>query len=242
MEIAITHLGHISQLIPATSVINGIKKQQIDTNITVVVADKSLCYINKYNENVKQTIALEQFAKDNSEYDLLINLYPFFPEKLRMNSVIRHATGFYFHSYFDKFSDVLLGDKNFPEMSILQLYFILCGLIWKGEGYNIGYYPKTKTRKNKIGVSVANANIRNYVLDNLKIDNKKIWYVPYRKNIFKRMDEINKCKKIITDDLTTFHLAMAMRKYVYYLNTFQLSTKLELFNNGEIYKVPMNVF
>jgi len=50
-------------------------------------------------------------------------------------------------------------------MSILQLYFILCGLTWKGEGYNIEYFPQTKTKKNRIGISVANSNLRNYILD-----------------------------------------------------------------------------
>jgi len=126
-------------------------------------------------------------------------------------------------------------------MNIFQLYFILSGMTWGGEGYDIRYSPKTKTKPNKIGVSVANANIRNYVLDNLDIDKKRICYIPYKKNIFKRMDEINRCKKIITDDLITFHLALSMKKYVYYLETFPLSTKLELFNSGEVCKVPMNI-
>ena len=134
----------------------------------------------------------------------------------------------------------MMGEKRFPKMSVLQLYFILSGLTWKGEGYDIGYCPKTKTQKNRIGVCVVNANVRNYVLDNLEIDNKKIWYIPYKKNIFKKMDEINRCKKVITDDLTIFHLAIAMRKYVYYLETFPLNTKLEFFNSGEVFKVPMN--
>ncbi len=239
MEIVITHLGNMSQLIPATSIIKGIKKQDIDTNITWVVSKKELCYINKYNKNILRTISIDQFVKESRIYDLLINLYPYFPEDIYINPTIKHATGFYFHSYFDKFEEVF--HKDISNMSILQLYFILCGLIWKGEGYDIGYYPKTKTKKNKIGVSVANANIRNYVLDNLEVDNKKIWYIPYKKNIFKRIDEINRCKKIITDDLITFHLALSLRKYVYYLETFPLSTRLELFNSGEIFKVPMNI-
>ena len=239
MEIVITHLGNLSQLIPATSIIKGIKKQDIDTNITWVVSKEEFCYINKYNKNILRTISIDQFVKESKTYDLLINLYPYFPEDMKINSIIKHATGFYFHSHFDKFEKVFY--KDISDMSILQLYFILCGLTWKGEGYEIGYYPKTKTKKNKIGVSVANANIRNYVLDNLEIDNKKIWYIPYKKNIFKRIDEINRCKKIITDDLITFHLAMSLRKYVYYLETFPLSTRLELFNSGEIHKVPMNI-
>ena len=70
----------------------------------------------------------------------------------------------------------------------------------------------------------------------------RIWHIPYKKNIFKYMDQINKCHKIITDDFTTFHLAMTLRKYVYFLRTSPLNMKLELFGNGEIYKVPNRVF
>ena len=241
MEIAITHLGNISQLIPASSVIKGIKKYDVDTSLTWVVDKKEYCYINKYNKDVYRTIDLDTFLSENKTYDLLVNLYPNFPKKIKMGVDIKHVTGFYFHSNFDKFEKIFSGNKEIFDMNLFQLYFILCGMTWKGEGYDIRYHPKTKVRPNKIGVSVANANIRNYVLDNLEIDKKKIWYVPYRKNIFKRMDEINRCKKIITDDLITFHLAMFMKKYVYYLETFPLSAKLELFNNGEICKVPMNI-
>jgi len=242
MNIVVTHFGNISQLIPVTSVIMGIKKQKINTNITMVVSKKEFCYIYKYNKNIDRTITLEQFSKEYQAYDLLVNLFSYFPDSLYINPEIRQATGFYFFKEYDRFKKALTGEQKFPEMSILQLYYILAGLTWKGEGYDLGYLPKTKTHKNRIGVSVANANIRNYVLDNLEIDNKKIWYIPYKKNIFKKMDEINKCKKIITDDLTTFHLSIAMRKYVYYLETYPLNLKLEFFNRGEIYKVPMSLF
>ena len=52
-------------------------------------------------------------------------------------------------------------------------------------------YPKTKTKKGKIGMSAANANLRNYVLNNLEVDDKKIWYIPYKKNIFKKKKKKN---------------------------------------------------
>ena len=40
-----------------------------------------------------------------------------------------------------------------------------------GEGCDISYYPRSKQKKNRIGVSVANSNLRNYILDNLELDN-----------------------------------------------------------------------
>lgn len=241
MKVAISHLGNASQLIPASSVLRGIKNQEIPIDITMIVQEEFL-YLFRHNKDIYRAITLEQFTKEARIYDLFINLYPFFPENLYVNSEIRQATGFYFCKEYDKFKEALMGEKEYPNMSILQLYFILAGLKWKGEGYDLGYYPKTKKKKNRIGISVANANVRNYVLDNLEIDNKKIWYVPYKKNVFKKMDEINKCDKIITDDLISFHLAMSLRKYVYYLETFPLSMRLEMFHNGETCKVPMNIF
>lgn len=241
MEIAIAHLGNMSQILPSTSVIRGIKKYDISTRITWVVNTRDMTYINKYNKDIYRTIDIDTFLSENKNYDLLINLYPDFPMDRHVNFKIRNAMGFCFYSHFDKFKKVFLENKKIFDMNLFQLYFTLIGMTWKGEGYDIKYTPKNKAKANRIGVSVANANIRNYILDNLKFDKKKMWYIPYKKNIFKRMDEINRCKRIITDDLVTFHLAMSMRKYVYYLETFPLSTKLELFGKGEICKVPMNI-
>ena len=102
MEIVITHLGNASQLIPSTSVVNGIKKQNVNTNLTWVVEDESLCYINKYNKSVSKTIPLNKFVADKKHYHLLINLYPYFPENLKTNSVIKHFTGFCFHPDFER--------------------------------------------------------------------------------------------------------------------------------------------
>ena len=99
MRIAIVHLGNISQLIPATTVIRGIKKQDVNTRITWVVERKSFCYVNKYNKDVSRTISFNQFISENKDYDLLVNLYPYFPEDVRINFNIKNATGFCFHSY-----------------------------------------------------------------------------------------------------------------------------------------------
>lgn len=234
MKVAIAHLGPIFELVSASSVIKGIKKQSVKTDITWVVADDHT-YIFKYNKDVRRTLSASEFWSQEEEYDLFINLWPA-PVQVKDN--LKECTGFGFYSEFEQFKGALLNKTSFPKMSNLQLYFLLAGLKWKGEGYNINYYPKTKTKKNRVGMSAANANLRNYVLDNLEIDDKKIWHIPYKKNIFKKMDEINRCKKIITDDLLTFHLSLALRKYVYYLETYPHTLRLELFKIGQLYSVP----
>lgn len=236
MNIVIAHLGPISHIIPATSVHHAIKRNNIETNIIWVVSE-DYKYFLKYNKNVKKVISMKQFCLENRKYDLLINLWPFFPE-VKINGEVQNFMGFSFCSEFDIFQEGILDKKRFENMNIFQLYYNLCGLTWRGEGYDIPYYPRSKQKKNRIGISVSNANLRNYVLDNLEIDNGKKWYVPYKKNIFKRMDEINYCEKIITDDLIVFHLSMALKKYVYFLDTYPKSFKLEMFGRGEMCSVP----
>jgi len=236
MRVVILHSGPISELIIASSVNRGIEKQPISADITWVVL-KEHKYIFRYNKNINHVLSFEEFAEKEEEYDLLINLWP---GDISTKSIFKESTGFGCYVDFDKYKEAVMGSRYFPELSSLQLYFYLSGMTWRGEGYDINYYPRTKTKKNKIGVSAANANLRNYVLDNLEVDNKKIWYIPYKKNIHKKMDEINRCGKIITDDLTTLHLALSLRKYVYYLETYPHTLRLELFNNGKVYPIPYN--
>ena len=115
------------------------------------------------------------------------------------------------------------------------------GMEWHGEGYDIKYYPQSKTKKNKIGIAVANANLRNYITKKQKIDNKRLWHIPYKKNLLKRLDEVNRCNEIITDDFLTFNLVVYLRKYVYFLQTIPYMFKLEYFGKGKIINVPQEI-
>jgi len=234
MKIVILHSGPLAEIIVASSLNNGIKKQAVDSEIYWVVEEENK-YVFQYSKYVKKVFSFEDFIQHDEEYDLLINLWP---NEVVTNSKIKEYTGFGFYKEFSQYEEVLTGNSSFAEMSNFKLYFYLSGLTWKGEGYDIGYYPRTRKKHGRIGMSAANANLRNYVIDNLELGDKKIWYIPYRKNIFRKMDEINRCEKIITDDLLTFHLSMDLRKYVYYLETYPHNLKLEMFNNGQSYPVP----
>ena len=239
MKIAIINLGSVSDNIASTSIIRGIKKQSINSDITFITNPECVD-VYKHNKNVGRIISFDEFKDKKYFYDLLINLYPILPETDCPNIHLSEAIGFNFCKEYDEFKDVFLGKKEY-NINIFQLYYKLSGLTWKGEGYDLNYYPRSKSKKNRVGIVVANANLRNYVLDKLKLDNSKVWNLPYKKNVFKKMDEINKCKRIITDDLSIFHLAISLRKYVYFLKTFPLNLKLELFKSGEIYEVPLNI-
>jgi len=238
MKIAIVNLGSISDNIAATSIIRGMKKYDVDCETTFVVNSECVD-IYRHNKSVSRVIPIKKFKNRRCHYDLMINLYPSFFEEICPNVELSDAIGFNFCNEFDQFKGVFLEKKEY-DMNIFQLYYKLSGLKWNGEGYDIQYHPRSKSKKNKVGIAVANVNLRNYILDKLKLDNSKVWNIPYKKNIFKKMDEINKCKRIITDDLTIFHLAVSLRKYVYFLKTFPLNLNLELFRSGEIYDVPLN--
>jgi len=229
----------MSQILPSTSVLQGIRKHSVDTEITWVVREEKLVYFSKYIKAIDKTLTFPEFNQLGKHYDLFINLFPYYPAFVKGNFTANEKWGLECNSRWDEFRNVLLGEEV-CDITLFQLYYLLAGLTWKGEGYDLGYYPRTRSKRNKIGVSVANANLRNYVLEHLHVEGK-VWYVPYKKNIFKRMDEINRCSKIITDDMLTFHLAVALRKYVYFLQTYPINYKLEFFSKGQIHKVPTGV-
>ncbi|MCF7796054.1 hypothetical protein K9M42_03090 [Patescibacteria group bacterium] len=237
MKILITHLGTIAQTLPATSILYRIRDIMPNSFMTWVVPDKKYISIFKYNKRIDKVILFNELKEKKEEYDVLINLHPFFPHKECPNVKIKNSFDFNFNGENKDFKDVLIGNKKIPYMNIFQMYYKMIGLTWKGEGYNIKYYPKTKSKNNRIGLALANANLRNYIVDKLNI-NKKLWHVPYKNNILRRMDEINRCKKIITDDMVTLHLSLNLKKYVYYMETIPSNIKLELFNSGEVHSVP----
>ena len=237
MKILITHLGNLNEILIASSILKTITQKTDKAEITWVNWSKEDKYIFKYNNYISHVLCLSELEFIKKDFDLLINLNP--DLFLENNVNAKEAIGFDISDNFNDFKDILKGQVSNHSLSLFQMYHKLSGLTWKGEGYQIGYYPRTKTKRHRIGIAVAHANLRNYVIDELHLESGRLWHIPYKKNIFKKMDEINKCDNIVTDDLTTFHLAMNLRKYVYFLQTFPLVLKLELFNSGEIHKVSL---
>ncbi len=245
MRILITHLGNINEILPATSVFKKIKNKIYNSQIHWLIKNKQDKYIFKYNKSIDKIMCMHdiKFVKDKLCYDALINLHPDTSfQKYIITKDIKNFLGFGYNDNLNSLVNSFNEDNDYKyNMSLFQIYYKTLKETWKGEGYDIGYHPKTKIKKNRIGIAVAHANLRNYIIEKLQIEKEKLWYVPYKKNIFKKMDEINKCKKIITDDLTTLHLSMTLRKYVYFLQSLPFNTKIELFNKGLIYHVPKQI-
>jgi hypothetical protein len=242
MKILITNFGTTSDNIASTCILKRLKRRLEDTDITWGVKKKEDKNTFKYNKTINRVLCLKELINLDETFDLLINLDPFLPHEICNKIKILDTLGFGFNGAVSSFESVVNGIMPKYDMNIFQMYYTLAGMTWKGEGYDIGYNPRSRSKKNRAGIAVANANLRNYLTEELNLDSMRLWHVPYKKSIFKKMDEINKCAKIVTDDLLTLHLALSLRKYVYFLKTNQPNTKIEFFGNGEFYEVPKKVF
>ena len=213
--------------------------------ITWIVKDDINKSLLEYSDNIDKIVTCQDFIeKPFSDYEVFINLHPLFNPTNQISEefglTFSKTYGFYQNKESLFFDEILYGNKQ-TSMNMFQIYFKLAGMLWKGEGYDINYFPKTKSKKNRAGIAVAHANLRNYIIENIDLESMKTWIVPYKKNVFKYMDEINRCKQIITDDTLTLHLALYLRKKVHFLQTINDNIKIELFGQGKIYYVQSSV-
>jgi hypothetical protein len=243
LKILICNFGSITDNIVSTCILKKIQKKGTDLDITWGTFYKDEKYIFKYNKNITQVLSFDSLGKKDMFFDLLINLHPSLVKEELDNITVKDAIGFNFDERLDKWKNIFRGDniEQKYDTSLLKIYSRCLGSSWSGEGYDIGYYPRSKSKKNRVGVAVSNSNLKTYIHDKLDVEESRIWRIPYKKNIFKKMDEINKCDKIITDDQLTFHLSMYLKKYVYFLETIPLNVNLETFGRGEIHRVPLSM-
>jgi ADP-heptose:LPS heptosyltransferase len=242
MKILLIHLGTQSECFIATSLIKGLKKAYNDADIYCVVKNTETESIFKYNKNIKKTYTIKNVPVEftRMHFDKVINLHPDFSTEEHFDPKSTEKLGFDFGEGTAKIYGFLYERKK-TNKNIFQLYYRLAGLKWRGEGYSFSYYPKARTKKYTTGIAVVNANLKSYVVDKLKLDLSKIWNIPYKKNIHKKLDEINRCPSIVTDDFFTLNLALYLRKNVYFLETAPINMQIELFGSGKIFKVPLEI-
>lgn len=226
------------EILPATCLNKAFKFKFKSANvkITWVVSDDEASRLLSHSPLVHSVRSPQSIE---GEFDLLVNLSPsVHPSDPAF--VATEKIGFNFSSNTDKTYDILHGSAQ-TDKSPFQIYCNLAGLAWKGEGYGIHYYPQSKSKKNRCGISVAHAKLRRYVEDHLNLEGLKVCVLPYKRNAMKQMDEINRCFHIITDDLETMHLSVYLRKFVHYLETLPTNTRPEFFGQGRIYQVPKSI-
>lgn len=244
MEVAIVQIGQSWETVAATALVQGIRRVFGECNLHWVTSPDCQCLL-QYNPRVASVSTLLQSLK--GPYDFVVNLTPDIGVVRFLDSIKTNAR---FGFVYDKASEsVGFADRNALEMhsalhqnqsvdrSILQLLFRTVGMTWKGEGYDLAYYPRNRAKKGKTGIAISNENLRRFVKSNLRLDLTQLWHIPMRQNLLKRIDEINRCKSIVTDDLFVVHAAIAMRKSVQFLDTQHYRFQIEFFGRGQHHRI-----
>lgn len=232
-NILIVNLNDECDCFASTCILRGLRKKHSpnETRIDVVVATKKNRHIFKNNKHINHVYIPHKFKE--KEYDIRINLSAETIKSYKSKEIIGFGT-----AVGDKLYNILYGSKM-TSKNVFQLYYNLAGMKWHGEGYDFYYYPRSRSHKDRIGLSIVNKNLQRYIMRKLKLDSCHLWNIPFRFNLFRKIDEINKCKRIITDDYFVMHLAVFLRKNVYFLKTMPHTTKIELFGNGKVFDIPL---
>lgn len=242
MNIAVLNYGDPWHVLVSTSLIRGLKRKYPDSNIYVYTSEGSYPVI-QYNTKIH---AISGYTHNiDVSFDFAINMTPSIEASSFMSELnAKSKVGFIeiagnvcpVNKEAEEYFAIMYNGEN-SNRNILQVFYKLCGLIWKGEGYDLSYYPKNKTNKYRTGIAISHDVLRQFVKNNLRLKMSETCSVPIRKNILKRMDEINRCMYVITDDLFILHSSIALRKNVQFLDTTGLSTRIEFFGKGNYYRI-----
>jgi len=245
MNILLVHLGTPCECFIASSVIKGLRKKYIENhplNIFMLVHDNESHKIYKYNNHIKLCYLIDKVPTEfkKRQFDLLINLHPDFTESDHFPVSADEKLGFGYTENGDNTYKYMYGEDRTPK-NIFQMYYILAGLKWKGEGYSLSYNPKKKNRRNRTGLYIVNKNLFEYVKNKLQLDLSVAKNIQPHKNIFQKLDEINMCENVVTDDFFTLHQSLYLKKNVCFLETIDYNYPIELFKSGKIFKIPRNI-
>jgi hypothetical protein len=239
-NILFVNLGNVNDCLISTSLIKELKRE--DNNITVLVKDKTTALPFRYNKKIDKILLIDKLPNDfsNIKFSTLYNFHPDF-NKNTLNINCENSLGFNFSPDSFIFEKMLYYNQR-TNKNIFQIYYNLVGHVWKGQGFDYCYYPKSKSKKNKVGIAIFDTKLRDYVMSGLNLGDLKLWYIPYKKNLFRQTDEINKCQYIITDDILSLNIALALRKETFFLQTNDFNYKIEMFGKGKVFSVPKFTF
>lgn len=242
MHFLVLHHGEPWQAVASTSLIRGLKRTEASCQITWATSPENYPLF-QYNERL--TDVCVGYSPLKGSFDVAINLIPSVSsgEMLAKTDAVSKL-GFIeakgkvttIHPENDDILRVFLGERSTTK-HILQMYYRLAGMRWRGEGYDLAYFPRNKMKRRKTGIAVGDNELRAFVKENLKLDFSDLWHVPLRENLLKRIDEINRVKHLITDDLFCAHVGIATRKHVEFLDTKNLNMGIEFFNKGHHHRI-----
>jgi len=245
MNILLVHLGTPCECFIASSVIKGLKKRyakQHPLHIHVLVGNKDSLSVLRYNNHIRMIYPINKVPSEfkKKQFDLLINLHPKFTEKEYFEINAEEKLGFNYTEEGD-ITQLHMYEFKKTTKNIFQMYYILAGLRWKGEGYSVFYNPKKKHKRHITGLYIINKNLLDFVKDRLQLDLSVVKDIQPHKSVFKKLDEVNKCENVITDDAFTMHQSLFLRKSVCFLETIDYNYPIELFSSGKIFKIPKNI-
>jgi hypothetical protein len=242
MKIAIIIFEEPWFVLASTSLINGLVNTYKNAEIFFFVDAQSYSLL-QYNKNITLLSGYD-YASD-IEFDLVINYTQTIESCLFANSLkskkilgFTHANNqtISVNSDAQDFIDIIL-HKNITTKHVLQLIYRVANMRWRGQGYNLAYFPQSKKNKHKTGVLIKNDKLKTYICENLHLEYSKLQTLSLKENLFRQIDEINKCTNIITDDLFVCHAAIWLRKNVQFLDTNNLGYKIEFFGTGKHHRI-----
>lgn len=230
------HLNDPADAIVATSLIKRLAKD----GFTVY------CVSNEVSEPVFEfsggtNLSVDQARKGS--FDVAVNLSPSFlcadiMNNIRASKKLGYGVTDEQISFFNDgakahYETVHLGKVT--KANLFQLMYGIADITWQGEGYGLSYFPRNKTRKGLTGLATKDVRLREFLISNLSLEWSRLWQIPFKKNVLKHIDETNRCKQVVTDDMTTLHVALALRKNVEYVIQRELPYKVEMFGSGNVH-------
>lgn len=234
-NIIIIHDASATDALAATSLI---RKLIVDGHRIHCKTEGSALTIFQY---CKGCVCSDLSQDDNNSYDVLINLSPSLAcTTLAEEIKAKQKFGYTGEDIVGFFNDGAMRHycarhvRVPTEANLFQLIFGLAEMPWHGEGYYLGYFPRNRTKRSTYGIAVQNQKLGSFVASNLKIKGK-IHEVPFKYNILKQFDEVNRCKTIITDSDVILHVSLCLRKQVEYLVPRKPAYKIEMFGSGNVH-------
>ena len=227
MKYLILQKNNWSNLLLLTSLIKNLGiKNQID-----LYTDEDGKNIFKYSKLCN----FIELSNIKSNYDIVLN-YSYTLDCLDLMDSLRVEEKFGFgHRNFGIGSELwnkfIIEKEQKTNSCDFQLFYGIANLKWKGEGYNLRYYPKFKSSQIAIGYFFNNEQLVKLVKKHIKYS--PLIKIPKLDKICDQIDEINPCKQIVTDDINIARIGIALRKYVYYVLEKSLSYRLQFFGCGK---------
>lgn len=243
IDVLLVQLGHTTDTIVATSLI---KKLTAEGKSVHVVTDRPTSELLSYYKGVHAE-TLDGLHLD--QYKTAINLSPLVTCTEMIDSVVAEEKFGYGKvgdslSFYNKGAELHYRHRyvGIPTKSnLFQLTYGLAGLKWHGEGYHIAYFPRNRAKKSLTGIAIRDRLLRDYVSANIKLEKTRISDVPFRLSLLKQIDEINRCKHIVTDDHAIMHIALALRKKVELIVRRPPPFAVEMFGSGNLHVFDSSV-